>query len=209
MKLEQAKMVVDRLDSRLPRRGGAIAFFDAMNLFYDVRSQYGYSYPNFDVQSLAQAVSDRLGVALLETRYYSGIHSRKFNSAQHYWLRNKAVYLVSQGVFVYTRQLSYAGGIPREKGIDLRLSLDVVDAVFESRAETVIIFSRDQDYTELLEATRKMTKAKGTRLRLVSAFPVSSRNRSRGIDGFDWFRISREMYDSCIDPRDYRPRRVR
>lgn len=209
MKPNQVMTFVDGIGTDFPRSGSAIAFFDAMNLFYDVKSQYGYGYPNFDVLSLAETVSTHLGLTLRETRYYSGIHSRKFSVAQHDWLRNKVKQLRSQGVFAYTRQLSYAEGVPREKGIDLRLALDVVDAVFESRADTVIVFSRDQDYTELLGATRKITKAKGTELRLVSAFPVSEGSKARGIDGFDWFRISREMYDACIDPRDYRPRSKR
>ena len=28
------------------------------------------------------------------------------------------------------------------------------------------------------------------------------------IDGTDWIRIDRALYDSCIDPRDYRPKKT-
>ena len=200
-------MILENSGSERTHHRRSIAFFDAMNLFYDVKSLYGYRYPNFDVLALARAVSDGLGCALSGTRYYSGIHSRRFNENQHHWLRNKATHLQSQGVFVYTRQLSYAGSVPREKGIDLRLALDVVDAAFEARAETLIVFSRDQDYTELRESIHKIADAQRTVVRLVSAFPVADGRKTRGIDGFDWFRINREMYDACIDPRDYRPSR--
>src|SRR4029077_18045259 len=34
----------------------AVAFFDGQNLFYSVRSAFGYTFPNYDVVALATAV---------------------------------------------------------------------------------------------------------------------------------------------------------
>jgi hypothetical protein len=34
----------------------AIAFIDGQNLFHNARNAFGYTYPNYDVQKLAQAV---------------------------------------------------------------------------------------------------------------------------------------------------------
>jgi len=44
-------------------------------------------------------------------------------------------------------------------------------------------------------------------IKVVSCSPISPtvRNR-RGIDKTDWFQIDRPLYDSCTDPRDYRPK---
>ena len=188
------------------RRNTAIAFFDAMNLFYDVKALYGYPYPNFDPLLLARAVSTELGCDLSESRYYSGIHSRRFNRWQHSWMVSKANALLADGVHVYTRPLQYIDGNPQEKGIDLRLALDVVDSTLRATADTIIIFSRDQDFTELKPTIFNIARSQRRNIRLVSAFPVKEGIRRRGIDGFDWFRIRKPIYDACIDPRDYRPR---
>ena len=39
----------------------AIAFVDGQNLFHNVRYAFGYTYPNYDVQKLSQAVCNAQG----------------------------------------------------------------------------------------------------------------------------------------------------
>ena len=40
---------------------------------------------------------------------------------------------------------------------------------------------------------------------MISAFPYDPADRScRGIDKTTWFRIDQELYNTCIDPYDYR-----
>ena len=42
-------------------------------------------------------------------------------------------------------------------------------------------------------------------LKIASVFPVSPTVRNtRGINKTDWIRLTRQVYDSCIDTRDYR-----
>ena len=41
-----------------------IAFVDGQNLFHNARSVFGYTYPNYDVQKLAQAVCASRGWTL-------------------------------------------------------------------------------------------------------------------------------------------------
>ena len=68
--------------------------------------------------------------------------------------------------------------------------------------------SQDQDLAEVAREVRDISRSADRWLKVVSAFPAGSRATStRGIDGTDWFRMEREFYDSCLDPRDYRPRR--
>ena len=178
-----------------------------MNLFNAAKSAFGYSYPNFGMPSLCQAVSKAVGCQLVQTRFYTGMPSMRRNYGWWQFWRNRIEAMRSEGVYAYTRELSYAGNVPQEKGIDMRIALDAVMCVIKGDIDTLILFSMDQDFTELLSSVREIAQDQGRFVRLISAFPVADGRKTRGIDGFDWFRISRDMYDACIDPRDYRPRK--
>ena len=99
--------------------------------------------------------------------------------------------------------------VAREKGIDLRLGLDVVRMARNAELDVAVIFSQDQDLAEVAREVRDIARAGGRWLKIVSAFPYGPEATTRrGIDRTDWFRMDREFYDDCLDPRDYRPRRV-
>ena len=95
----------------------------------------------------------------------------------------------------------------REKGIDLRLALDVVRLVLNGDCDVVLIFSQDQDLSELADEVRLIARRENRWIKVASAFPASPAYRyRRGIDKTDWIPIDRETYDRCIDTRDYRLR---
>ncbi len=94
----------------------------------------------------------------------------------------------------------------REKGIDLRLGLDVVRMARNAELDVAILFSQDQDLAEVAREVRDIAKSTNRWLKIVSAFPHGPHaTASRGIDRTDWFRMTQDFYDSCLDPRDYRP----
>lgn len=98
--------------------------------------------------------------------------------------------------------------VEREKGIDLRLGLDVVRMARNAELDVVIVFSQDQDLTEVAGEVRDISRSAERWLKVVSAFPHGPNASSgRGIDRTDWFRMDRDFYEACLDPRDYRPRR--
>lgn len=187
----------------------AVALIDGMNLFNGAKLAFGYGFPNYDVVKLSEAVSRVLGCELIETRFYTGIHSARVDGERHYFWRAKTKHMRSEGVVVFTRPLSYAGAVPEEKGVDMRIGLDALDMVVRNLCDTVIIFSRDQDFMELKEYVNRYAREQSRTVRLVSAFPSTGSGPKYGIRGFENFRIFREMYDACIDPRDYRLRRTR
>ena len=51
----------------------AIAFVDGQNLYHSVRESFGYPYPNYEVQCLAQAICGSKGWRLQQARFYTGI----------------------------------------------------------------------------------------------------------------------------------------
>jgi len=45
-------------------------------------------------------------------------------------------------------------------------------------------------------------------IKVSCAYPVSpTYKNNRGINKTDWIQMERGLYDACIDPRDYRPKR--
>jgi hypothetical protein len=97
--------------------------------------------------------------------------------------------------------------VGQEKGIDVRLALDVVRHAREDEYDVAVIFSQDQDLSEVSTELRAISTSQQRWIKAACAFPLSktSRNR-RGIDKTDWIPIDRALYDSCLDPHDYRPR---
>jgi len=44
-------------------------------------------------------------------------------------------------------------------------------------------------------------------IKMASAFSINpTTTNKRGIDSTDWIPFDRALYDSCVDPRDYRPK---
>jgi hypothetical protein len=58
----------------------AVAFIDGQNLFHNVRNAFGYTYPNFDVQKLAQAVCSPRGWTLERVQFYTGVPAASDNA---------------------------------------------------------------------------------------------------------------------------------
>jgi len=197
----------------------AIAFIDGQNLFRCAKSTYGYHFPNYDVHALASAVCQREGWQLSEIRFYTGVPDSGDDPVwSHFWA-GKLLQMSRQGIVTFSRPLRYRNKIfqlqdgsrhtvlvGQEKGIDVRLAIDIVAAAYHQRAEVILVFSQDQDLSEVADEVRAIARDQKRWLKIASAFPSSptSTNR-RGINSTDWIRLDRALYDSCIDPRDYRP----
>jgi hypothetical protein len=87
----------------------------------------------------------------------------------------------------------------------VRLALDVIRIAFANKFDVGLIFSQDQDYSEVAKEIRAISRAVSRWIKLVSAYPVGpTSTNKRGINGTDWFVIDKTTYDECIDPVDYR-----
>ena len=196
-----------------------IAFFDGQNLFYAAKEAFGYTYPNYDVLKLAQTICRDQGWNLTKVCFYTGVPDLQDNPKGHYFWRNKLAALGRQGIRIYSRSLVYRNQtiklpdgtqhtslVASEKGIDIRLALDIIRMGLDGDYDIALVFSQDQDLSEVADEIRDIAKAQGRWIKIASAFPTSPTYRNRrGIDKTDWIHIDRVTYDSCIDPRDYRP----
>ena len=92
----------------------------------------------------------------------------------------------------------------------MRIAIDLVRLAQRRRFDLALVFSQDQDLSEAATELRQIGAEQGRTLRMASAFPTSpSASSARGIERTEWIRIDRALYEACLDPRDYRPKRGR
>jgi uncharacterized LabA/DUF88 family protein len=203
-----------------PSRRSAIAFVDGQNLFHAAREAFGYRFPNFDVVALARAVCEHRGWHVTQVRFYTGVPDETDNPFWYRFWTAKGAAMGRKGVAVYTRRLRYRNRqivlpdgtthtvlLGEEKGIDVRIALDVIRLAHRRAYDVGMLFSQDKDLSEVASEIRLIAREHRRWIKLACAFPVSSTStNTRGVDGTDWIPIDRATYDQCLDPGDYRPR---
>jgi uncharacterized LabA/DUF88 family protein len=195
-----------------------IAFVDGQNLFYAVKYAFGYTYPNYDVPALAEAICRTRGWTLSGVRFYTGIPSVQDDPDwNHFWTAKLAV-MGTRGVVTFTRHLKYRNQTVRlpdgssttvlvgqEKGVDVRLALDTVHLAREAAYDVGVLFTQDQDLSEVADEVRAISIGQQRWIKLACAFPSSpTYQNTRGVNKTDWVRFDRALYDTCIDRTDYR-----
>lgn len=201
-----------------PATKRAIAFVDGQNLFYAIKHAFGYTFPNYDIPALAAAVCQLRGWTLSQVRFYTGIPSVQDDPFwNHFWTAKLAV-MGTRGVDTFSRHLKYRNQTVRlpdgssttvlvgqEKGVDIRLALDIVRQARENAFDVAVLFSQDQDLSEVADEVRAISVAQNRWIKLACAFPTSPTYQNmRGVNQSDWLRFDRALYDRCIDPTDYR-----
>lgn len=199
----------------------AVSFFDGQNLFHCVKAAFGYTYPNYDPVELAAAVCASQGWKSEQVRFYTGVPDAADNPFwNHFWVA-KGAQMGREGVYVFMRPLRYRNRqvkIPGEsvhtfrdgdeKGIDVRIALDIIRLAHEDKFDAALVFSRDQDLSEVADEVQIIAREQQRWIKIASAYPYSPAVRHvRGINKTDWIPIDRATYDACLDRRDYRPKK--
>jgi uncharacterized LabA/DUF88 family protein len=138
---------------------------DGQNLYHCVRETFGYSFPNYDVLRLAQHVCTARGWMLSEVRFYTGFPDAQDDAMWNGFWSRKLLAIKRQGVYVYSRPLRYrnrviklSGGatlttrVGEEKGIDVRIAIDLIRLAHRQRYDVAVVFSQDQDLSEVADA---------------------------------------------------------
>jgi len=194
--------------------------FDGQNLFHTSKQAFGCQFPNYDPGLLASTLASTRGWTLIETRFYTGVPDA-IDSAfwNHFWNAKLAV-MGTRNIKTYRRSLKYRSKtimlpsgatstvrVGQEKGIDIRICLDMVRLAYHNAYDIAILFSQDQDLSEAVDEIKQIACEQVRWIKIASAFPDSpnSTNR-RGINGTDWIKIDQSTYNLCIDLIDYRPK---
>lgn len=201
-----------------PAAKHGVAFLDGQNLFHAVRESFGYTFPNYDVRKLAETVCKAQGWVLGQTRFYTGVPDPTDDPKWHFFWAKKLAVMGRQNVHVYSRSLRYRNRVVtlpdktthtylagEEKGIDVRIALDIIRLAHRRQYDVALIFSQDQDLSEVAEEIRVIAQEQDRWIKVACVFPVSPTTRNRrGINKTDWIKIDRTTYDACLDSRDYR-----
>jgi uncharacterized LabA/DUF88 family protein len=167
----------------------AITFFDGQNLFHSVKAAFGYKTPNYDPVALSKAVCAAKGWQCDQVRFYTGVPDEtakpKWN---HFWV-HKGAQMGREGVYVFTRPLRYRNKEVKlpdgtvhtfldgdEKGIDVRIALDVISLAHRRIYDVAILFCRDQDLSELADEIKVISSEQNRWIwiKTASAYPYSA-----------------------------------
>jgi hypothetical protein len=206
-----------------PAEKRAIAFFDGQNLYRHAKEAFGHHYPNYEPVKLFDALCVREGWRPFGVRFYTGTPSANVTPMWHGFWSNKLLALRRAGVLVYSRPIRYREHdvtlrdgttqrvvTPQEKGIDIRLALDVMRLALSKQFDVAVIFSQDQDVSELVEDIKEVSRSQDRWIQLACAFPVGPlATTKRGIDKTQWVEMDQTFYDACLDSRDHRTAQFR
>jgi len=193
---------------------------DGQNLYHSAREAFGYPFPNYDVSALSKAICTGAGWELKQVRFYTGIPDRDDDAFWNYFWSGKLAVMGRQGVHVFSRSLRYRNQTVRlpdgtahsfmareEKGIDVRIAVDVIRMAHHQEYDVALLFSQDQDFSEVAREIRVIAREQNRWLNISCAFPASPTIKNkRGINLTDWIEIDRALYDKFLDRRDYRPK---
>ena len=129
------------------------AFIDGQNLFYAVKEAFGYGYPNYDPLALAKAVCQTQNWILTKVFIYTGVPDERDKPAWNYFWNKKLAFMGTRGIVTYSRPLKYRNQhiklndgtfvttpVGQEKGIDIRIALDVVRMALRKEYDIALNF---------------------------------------------------------------------
>lgn len=202
-----------------PKLKNAIVFVDGQNLYRAAKDAFGYNYPNYDIKLLSEKVCSANGWKLTTVYFYTGVPDLQDNIFWHNFWSKKLSYMGRMGIKLFSRSLRYHNKdftcpscnkvytslVGHEKGVDVRIALDVIRLGHEKKYDVAVIFSQDQDLSEVADEVRRISIEQSRWIKVASVFLKSPTSKNtKGINNTDWIKIDRQIYDSCIDPNDYR-----
>jgi uncharacterized LabA/DUF88 family protein len=204
-----------------PQVKRAVAFFDGQNLYRHAKEAFGHHHSNYDPKKLFDAVCKAKGWQGHGIRFYTGTPIASKAPIWHAYWSNRLLTMRRAGILVTSRPIRYRNTeidlpdgttriveAPQEKGIDIRIALDVVRLTRSNQLDVAVIFSQDQDLVEVVQEVREIARSQQRWVKVVSAFPSGpNATAKRGIDKTDWVQMDQDFYDACLDSRDYRPKK--
>lgn len=191
-------------------------FFDGQNLTNSARRCFDEQYPTFDPRKLADTaltrspILSRMPKRLVSVDFYTGVHKESYDP---FWARFWQIKLArfgkgSSDAIAHrstTRVLAYADGVAREKGIDVRIALDVLSFATETSYDAAIIFSQDKDLNEAANDVRAFARKHKRWIHLETALLWTPNTTSKtgerldkhGLPNTCWTKFDEPAYRSC------------
>ena len=146
-------------------------FIDGQNLYKSAKDAFGFDLPNFDVFALSGQLAKQQNCVLSGVNFYTGVPSLSEKPAWHHYWMKKLSAMGRKGATIFSPPLRYQKqtevdrnghvrtvNIGREKGVDVRLALDIVRHAMDSKINAIMIVSRDNDLHEAVQDVLKMAE---------------------------------------------------
>ncbi len=187
-----------------------IVFFDGQNIYRSAKDAwrstasdtYVYTWPSYDVEKLATALASQTsGRTITQIRFYTGVPTSYQNYHWNCFWGEKLKYLESQGIEVYKGKINAHN---QEKGVDVKIAIDMIRLTYERKYDVAIILSQDRDFEPAISLAKKIANDQKRQLFFESHFIIGpSSDSGRGIPGTKWMPIDKATYDVCLDAQDY------
>lgn len=137
-----------------PRPTRVVFFVDGQNLYHRCREHFGWPWAH--PLKLGEALVDedtatygRNSHVLAGVRYYTGIHDPNRRSRLHAEMERRLEAYRRDGVLTVAIPLRYdQDGRAREKGVDPRITLDLIRLAWKGLYDVAVIVSEDSDLDE-------------------------------------------------------------
>lgn len=156
-----------------PSNKRAFAFFDGQNLYHHVKAAFGYPFPNYDPSLLTAHICAAKCWNIQEIHFYTGVPSDIDKPFWHHFWTAKMAIMGTRGINTFSRTLRYRNQtimlpdgssmiapIGQEKGVDVRIALDIVRYALAGVYDVALIFSQDHDLSEAVEDVKKISALK-------------------------------------------------
>ena len=194
-----------------------IVFVDAQNFYRNARRAFFddaidlYRVGQFHLRALGSLLCSRdTGRSLAAVRLYTGRPDAYLQPAAYRANVQQCQAWEQAGCYVFARQLRYpygwpdnAGGQrPQEKGIDVRMALDLALLAYRGEYDVAIVCSGD---TDLLPAVEEVLDAEGSALVEVAGWRSEHYRQRLSIEGRNlWCHwLTRQDYERVRDDTDY------
>jgi len=193
-----------------PTKKRAIVFIDGSNLRFATREAFG-QVGNINPVAFAENICAHNDWALADVRYYLGIPDVNISEDGHYAWAKRCARWRRQGAHTFTRPLKHnPGGGAREKGIDIRLALDVIRLHHDEAFDVAVIASQDQDFSELAEEVKQIARQQSRWIQIASVFPFSEQAKNTtGITGTYAIPFDAAFHERSLDDQANRKIRFR
>lgn len=179
------------MTTKVPKRPTplrVVVFIDGQNFYKDCKKIFGKgeTHPHLLGQKLCSPPfgDDR---QLKQVRFYTGIHTPDRKPRMHAYMTRRLEVMKAVGVWTFSRPLKYSPQWVknrkdgpefieiqqgREKGVDVRLALDLVRLAVEGEYDVGVVVSTDTDLDEAIQDVYELRERAGKWLAIENAVCV-------------------------------------
>lgn len=136
-------------------------YIDGGNLYRRIVKDYSFHYLSFKLSNFCYDLVGR-SRDLVGIRYYVGkVHQYSGNpkSIELYNSQQRLLQkLKNEKIYSVLGQIQKYGSIFREKGVDVRIAIDLLEGAYEDRFDTALVLSSDSDLAPAFELVKRKGK---------------------------------------------------